>query len=154
MLTITMIAAAMLGLSQDPAPPADPVTAPVAQAMEWQVFSQSRVTAYLVDVGSITKTDDTTIFRVAKVSIDRAATSDIAWRTEDMAIRCGADQYRSVMTTEFGADGSVVDRYDGEDIWDPIEGSYATGLKAFACDGARADSKSFPTLADFMAAPR
>ncbi len=154
MFTITMMAAVILGLSQDPATSAEPTSAPVTQAMEWQVFSQSRVTAYLMDVGSIVMVGDATTFRVAKVPIDKAATPDVAWRTEDISVRCAANQYRSVKTTEFAADGSVLDSYDGEDVWDPVESSYASGLKEFACDGARANNQSFPTLAAFMASRR
>lgn len=152
--TVIVFAAAAMGLAQDAAVPPDAAASQVTPPMEWQVFSESRTTAYLIDVGSISPADDATTFRIAKVPKDRSAASDIAWRAEDLAIRCQQDQFRSLATTEFSADGSVLDRYDGEDIWDPVEGVYASGIKEFACDGARTAGESFPTLAAFIASLR
>lgn len=153
-----IIAALILSASLVHAAPdlQDATTPPAAaQSFEWHAFSRSASTTYLIDLAGMTTTGDTTTIQVAKVPRDKNAPVDIAWRLEDVALRCRAKESKSLMNMEFGADGAELDRYPGDDVWEPVAGSnYLEALHEIACEGARADGRNFPTLAAFMDSPR
>lgn len=122
-----------------------------AAAENWHKFSYSGTTAYLADVDSIGVEGDVTAIRAAKVPLAGDA-GDYTHSIEHYALRCAANQIRSVLSVDYGADGNEIDRYDDSEApWDDvIRNSYLDFLKAIACDGARSSEGSWPSIPAFV----
>lgn len=135
------------------APQAAPVQvqAPAA-ASQWQAFSRSQTTAYLVDVGQIVTEGDQTTIRMARV---RRQGTDQSHNIETVAFRCAANQSKSLGTVEYGPDGAEGERYsDGLD-WEAVSERGLTGdLKKMACDNTRPTTPSFDSIKAYIDAGR
>jgi hypothetical protein len=123
---------------------------PVA-AETWTRFSSSTSTTYIVDQDTLTPTDGVANVRFARVPAQGDAT-DLSHEVEEVAIRCSDGQSRTTANVTYGPNGAETDRYAEDAAWDatPSGGIYG-GLKSFACEDMRPQSKSFPTVAAFVA---
>ncbi len=126
-----------------------------AAAENWHKFSYSGTTAYLADVDSIGVEGDVTSIRTAKVPRSGAA-GDYTHSVDLFTFRCGARQVRSILSIDFGADGSEIDRFDDSEApWDEVvRDSYLDFLKGIACDGERSSEGSWPSITAYVDSSR
>jgi len=145
-------AIASLALLASSAAAAQEATSP---AGDWQIFSRSSRTAYLVDPSSLALVGDTTSVRTARAPF-APGQGDAAWSIEDYEFRCGANQYRVVSITEFNADGTPA--APAETLDDAFEEVIPTGLsgylKGVVCEGQRANPPHYPSMQAWIAAGR
>jgi hypothetical protein len=122
-----------------------------AAAENWHKFSYSGTTAYLADVDSIGPAGDATGIRVAKVPLAGAA-GNYSYSVDQFTIRCNAREVRSVLSIDYGPDGTETERFDDpESPWDEVvRDSYLDFLKDIACDGVRSTEGSWPSIAAFV----
>lgn len=130
-------------------------SATAAQAAEWQIFSRSSRTAYLVDSSTLALVGDTTSVRTARAPF-APGRDDAAWSIEEIEFRCAAGQYRIVSIADFNADGSPAG--PSETVDEAFDGVVETGLsgylKGVVCDGQRASPPYYPTIQAWIAAGR
>jgi len=123
-----------------------------AAAETWHAFSRSANSAYMADVDAIVVEGDITRITLAIVPL-RGETRDFSHTIDTYEIRCGANQWRSPLSIEFGADGTEVGRYPDESDWLPARNGTIPGmLKEIACDGMRATPPLWPTISAFVEA--
>ncbi|MBA4808624.1 hypothetical protein [Brevundimonas sp.] len=125
-----------------------------AAAENWARFSASDRVVYLVDQDTLTPVDGVATARFARVPAQGDAT-DLSHETEELAIRCSDGQSRTTAMVTYGPDGAETDRIAEDGAWDdtPSGGIYG-GIKSFACEDMRPQARSWPTIADFIAAGR
>lgn len=126
------------------------VAAP-AVAEDWQKFSSSDAKAYLADVDSIAVEGGVTAIRVAVVP-RTAAAGDYHHAVDQFNFRCGANQMRTVMSSDYDESGALTDTYPEPDAeWEAVVArSYPSVVKAIACDGARSSEGSWPSIIAFV----
>ncbi|WP_339873353.1 surface-adhesin E family protein [uncultured Brevundimonas sp.] len=122
-----------------------------AAAENWHKFSYSSRIAYLADVDSISVEGEVTAIHAAKVPQSGAA-GDYTHSVDTFTFRCGARQVRSILSVDYGPDGTETGRFDdAEAPWDPlVRDSYLDFLKAIACDGERSSEGSWPSIAAYV----
>jgi len=140
MKTIWPLAAVALALIAGP-----------AAAENWHRFAASRTTAYLADTDSIGPTGDEIGIRVAKVATSGAA-GDRSHSVDQFVFRCAAGQVRSILSIEYGTDGTESDRFDDSEApWDDVvENSYLDTLRRLTCDGTPARENNWPSIIAFI----
>jgi len=135
-------------LAQDTAPPVAP-----AATEDWTPFSRSGTRAYLADLTSLTTGDPVSV-RLARAPL-AALAGDYSYTVDDYQFQCAAEQVRLVATTEYGPDGVQTDRFTEEAAWEDIPAnSLDAYLKGVACDGARAEARTWPSIKAFIDAGR
>lgn len=152
-ISIAALAALVAGpvVAQD-APAAPP---PTSAAAEWQIFSRSSRTAYLVDVHSLGLVGDTTSVMTARAPF-APEQDEPAWSIEEMEFRCAANQYRLVKMTDFNADGSAAGPAETlDDDFETISPDGLSGyLKGVVCEDQRANPPYYSSLQAWIAAGR
>lgn len=127
--------------------------APAANGAQWQIISRSSTTVYMIDVNAITQQDGITAARLARVPATGDA-SDQTHSVSELSFRCAAKQSKSGEEIYYAADGSIEETIPNDYDFEPIPpNSLDDFAKAIVCDGDRA-SRSFPTIAAFIAAGR
>ncbi len=159
------LAALLAGTALAQTPPADaPAPAAAAPAVapqpatpveDWHAFSNNVDRVYLADIGTLARTGDVTTLRVARVSRRPTSPTDLSHTIDEFAFRCAAGQVRAGSTVEYGADGTQADRYDDGGDFEAIrEDTLDDFAKPYACDGARGNPPSYPSIRAFMDAGR
>ncbi len=150
---VTAVLTAAGGALAQTAAPAAQVETLNAAAEDWNPFSRSAVKIYMTDANAFATTGDVTRVKVARVPLDSPA-GDLSYAVDDVEMRCAAKQSRTVVTTEYGADGAQTDRYDTGEDWGPFTAESRDGyLAQIVCDGDRA-SKTWPSIKAFVDAGR
>lgn len=123
-----------------------------AAAETWHAFSRSANSAYLADVDAIVVEGDITRITLAIVPL-RGEAGDLSHTVGTYEFRCGANQWRSPLSIEFGPDGAEAGRYPDESDWLTARSGTIPGiLKEIACDGVRATPPHWPTISAFVEA--
>lgn len=126
-----------------------------AFAENWNPYSRTEVRAYLADTDSIATADGITSIRAATTSMNSPA-GDLSHTRETYQFQCSAGKWRTAGSTEYEPDGSEGETYpeDGAE-WESIRpNTVPEFLKQIACDGARAQGQTWPTIQAFIAAGR
>lgn len=127
-------------------------TPTAAAAESWHAFSRSANSAYMADVDAIVVEGDITRIQLAIVPL-RGETGDFSHTVDTYEFRCGAGQWRSIVSVEFGPDGAEAGRYPDEGEWlGARDGTIPGILKEIACDGVRANPPHWPTISAFVEA--
>lgn len=125
-----------------------------ATAETWHVFSRSANAAYMADVDAIVVEGDITRITLAIVPL-RGEAGDFSHTVDTYEIRCGASQWRSPMSIEYGPDGDEAGQYpDSSDWLNARDGTVPGILKEIACEGVRANPPHWPTIRAFIEAGR
>lgn len=127
-----------------------------AGAETWARFSSTDRTAYLVDLDTLTPTDDgAAAIRLARVPA-AGDTGDLSHETEVVMVRCADRQAQSGATVSYGPTGEETDRYTEETPWEtPSANSLYGLLLGFSCDDTRpAQVTPYPTVQAFIAGGR
>ncbi len=126
-----------------------------AFAENWNPYSRTEVRAYLADTDSITTVEGVTSIRAATTPMNAAA-GDLSHTRETYQFQCAAEKWRTAGSTEYEADGSEGETYPEEGAeWESIRPrTVPEFLKQIACDGARAQGQTWPTIQAFIAAGR
>ena len=121
-----------------------------AAAETWHSFSRSANSAYMADVDAIVLEGDITRITLAIVPL-RGEVGDLSHTVDTYEFRCGATQWRGIVSVEYGPDGAEVGRYPDEGEWLAARAGTVPGmLKEIACDGARANPPHWPTISAFV----
>lgn len=131
------------------------IAAGPAAAENWNAYSRSPNNVFMADVDSIATTADVTSVIIAMVPL-RAEAGDYSHSLETYEFQCSRNRWRPAGVVEIGPDGAELDRYpeDAAD-WEPIRANTQPEfLKQIACDGARADPPTWPTVRAFIDAGR
>ena len=124
-----------------------------AASEDWTPFSRSGTRAYLADLTSLTTGDPVNV-RLARAPLATPA-GDYSHTIDDYQFRCAARQVRIVASTEYDPDGVQTDRFAEEAAWEDIPAnSLDAYLKGVACDGARAEGRTWPSVKAFIDAGR
>lgn len=120
-----------------------------AVAEDWNPFSRSSQYVYMADADSIASVGADTTILVARAPV--AATAR-AYRVETYAFDCPANRFRITRTVEYGDDGAETDAFDeaGAEYESVPRNSLIEAVKEIACDGNRADSQTWPSIAAFL----
>jgi hypothetical protein len=126
-----------------------------AAAENWNAYSRSSNNAFMADVDSISQTGEITMIRISMVPL-HGDPGDYSHSLETYEFRCGAARWRPAGVVELGPDGVEVDSFPEEDAeWEAIRpDTMPDYLKQIACDGARADPPTWPTIRAFIDAGR
>lgn len=124
-------------------------------AETWNPYSRTAARAYLADSDSITTVDGVTSIRAASTPMNAAA-GDMSHTRETYEFRCSADKWRTAGATDYEPDGSEGESYPEEGAeWENIRpNTIPAFLKQIACDGARAEGATWPTVQAFIEAGR
>ena len=121
-------------------------------AETWHAFSRSPNSVYMADVDTILVEGDITRIQLAIVPL-RGEAGDLSHTVDTYEFRCGAKEWRSVVSVEFGPDGAETGRYPDESDWvNARDGTIPGILKEIACDGVRANPPTWPTVSAFVEA--
>jgi hypothetical protein len=131
------------------------VTATPVLAESWNSYSRTDTRAYLADADSIATVDGVTSIRAASAPMSAAA-GDLSHTRETYQFQCAAEKWRTAGMTEYEPDGSAGETYPEEGAeWESIRPNTVPALlKQIACDGARAQGQTWPTVQAFIAAGR
>ena len=125
-----------------------------AAAETWHAFSRSANSAYMADVDAIVVEGDITRITLAIVPL-RGEPDDFSHTVDTYEFRCGAKQWRSPVSIEYGPDGAEAARYPDDSDWlNARDGTVPGILKEIACDGVRANPPTWPTIRSFIEAGR
>jgi hypothetical protein len=125
-----------------------------AAAETWHAFSRSANAAYMADVDAIVADGDITRINLAIVPL-RGEASDLSHTVDTYEFRCGANQWRSPVSVEYGPDGAEAGQYPDDSGWlSARDGTVPGILKEIACDGVRANPPFWPTIRAFIEAGR
>ena len=123
-----------------------------AAAESWHAFSRSANSAYMADVDAIVVEGDITRIQLAIVPL-RGEAADASHTIDTYEFRCGSNQWRSIVSVEYGPDGTEAGRYPEEGDWlGARDGTIPGILKEIACDGVRANPPFWPTIRAFVEA--
>ncbi|GAA0612231.1 hypothetical protein GCM10009422_03960 [Brevundimonas kwangchunensis] len=126
-----------------------------ASAEDWHIYSRSQLNAFMAQVDSIATMDDVTSMTVAQVPRQGAA-GNLGHTTELYQFRCAARQWRTAGQVEYGPNGAEMDRYPEDNAaWEPVRAqSIPEQLMGIACEGARANPPTWPTIRAWIDAGR
>lgn len=126
-------------------------TAGAASAENWNTVSNSRNSAFMIEIDGIAVTGDITRVPVATVPRNGDA-ADYSHSVETYEFKCESRQWRTVGIVEYGEDGAEADRIPEEGgSWEPIRpNTLPDYLKQVACDGVRADPPTWPSIKAFI----
>jgi hypothetical protein len=124
-------------------------------AETWNPYSRTAARAYLADSDSIAVVDGVTSIRAASAPMN-AAPGDLSHTRETYQFQCEAGTWRTAGLTEYEADGSEGETYPEEGApWEPVRRNTVPDfLKSIACDGARAEGATWPSIRAFIEAGR
>lgn len=121
-----------------------------ALAENWNAFSHSTTTAYMADVDSIMTLDDVVSIEMAAVPLQGDA-GDYSYRIDTYQFKCSAGVWRAPMSVEYGPDGAKAGEYPDNSDWEAAhDGAISGTLKQIACDGARANPPTWPSIKAFI----
>ncbi len=141
----SMLVAALAGLT----------AASPAAAETWNAYSRSTNNVFMADVDSIAVNGAATSIRIAMVPL-RGEAGDYSHTIETYEFECGRNRWRATGTIEMGPDGTEAERFPEEGAeWTPVRANTMPEyLKQIACDGARANPPTWPTVRAFVDAGR
>lgn len=141
----SLTAAALLGAlslagasSAHEAPVTPAPEAPSPSGPEWQMFSRSSQTAFLVDPSTIAEQNGVTSIQMARAPLNPAQ-GEPGWTLETYEFRCSSSEYRMTTMADFGLDGSPAAPPETlEESFEPVSAGGLSGhLKGVACDNQR-----------------
>ena len=163
-LSITLAAFAITTTSapafaQETPPPTAPASvqeAPAAPAgQDWNAVSRSATRVYMVDVSSLKITGDVTSIILARVPLNAETPGDQTHVTVEMEYRCGAKESRALAETEHDAAGAPMERFEMGETFTPYAAKTLDSyIATVACEGARAEPPTFPSIKAFIDAGR
>ena len=126
-----------------------------AAAETWNSFSRSPNNVFMADSDSIVVTGEVTSVRVATTPL-RGDPGDYSHSIEVYEFQCASGKWRTAGVTEFGPDGAEIGAYPEEGAaWeDARPRTLPDYLKQIACEGARAQPPTWPTIQAFVDAGR
>ena len=127
---------------------------PVA-AETWNSYSRSANNVFMADVDGIVEAGGVTSIRIAMVPL-RGEAGDYSHSLETYEFQCGANRWRPAGVVEMGPDGAEMGRFPEEGAeWEAVRAeTMPSYLKQIACDGARADPPTWPSVKAFIDAGR
>jgi hypothetical protein len=131
------------------------ISAGPAMAENWNTVSRTPNNAFMVEVDAIVTTGEITIVPVATVP-RRGDATDYSHSIETYEFKCGSGQWRTAGIVEYGEDGAETDRIPEEGgSWEAVRANTLPDfLKQIACEGARADPPTWPSVKAFVDAGR
>lgn len=122
-----------------------------AMAQDWNTVSRTPNSAFMVDVDAIVSNGEITTAAVATVP-RRGEPTDYSHSVETFEFKCGGRQWRTAGLVEFGEDANEAERIPEENgSWEPIRpNTLPDFLKQMACDGARSDPPTWPSIKAFV----
>ena len=126
-----------------------------AAAETWNSYSRSANNVFMADVDSIVQTGGVTAITIAMVPL-RGDPGDYSHSLETYEFQCSGDRWRPAGVVEMGPDGAEMDRFPEEGAaWEPVRANTMPSyLKQIACEGARADPPTWPSVKAFIDAGR
>lgn len=130
-------------------------TASPAIADDWHLYSRSQSNVFMADVASIVAADGVTSIRMTIVPKAGEA-GDYSHSIETYQFQCDQGRWRTAGVIEHGPDGAQLDAYPEEGAeWMPLRsGTMPEQLKEIACEGARANPPTWPTVQAWIDAGR
>ena len=122
-----------------------------AMTEDWNTVSRTPNTAFMVDADAIVSNGEIKAVPVATVP-RRGEPTDYTHSVETFEFKCGARQWRTAGLVEYGEDGNEADRIPEEGgTWEPIRpNTLPDFLNQMACDGARSDPPTWPSIKAFV----
>ena len=126
-----------------------------AAAENWNSYSRSANNVFMADVDSIAPSNGATAITIAMVPL-RGDAGDYSHSLETYEFQCSGNRWRPAGVVEMGSDGAEMDRFPEEGAaWEPIRANTMPAyLKQIACEGARADPPTWPSVRAFIDAGR
>ena len=131
------------------------VAAGPAGAENWNSYSRSANNVFMADVDSIVQVGGVTSIRIAMAPL-HGDPGDYSHSLETYEFQCGANRWRPAGVVEIGPDGAEIGAYPEEGAeWEPVRAdTMPSYLKQIACEGARAEPPTWPTVKAFIDAGR
>lgn len=127
------------------------VSAGPAVAENWNTVSRTPNNAFMVEVDAVSTVGEITVVPVATVP-RRGEATDYSHSVETYEFKCGAGQWRTAGIVEYGTDGAETGRIPEEGgSWEQTRANTLPDfLKQIACEGARADPPTWPSIKAFV----